>query len=274
MLTFAPGSHTIVIGDCAKVMHEHMERESVDVVVTSPPYNLGINYSKYDDHKKTAEYLEWFRWVSCGVWNVLKNEGSYFLNFSGAPREPALPYQVLCALLEDHWVLQNPIAWVKSITVPTGSFGHFKPVNSKRYINQTWEHVWHLTKTGDVPVDKLAIGVPFADKTNVKRFGAEGRADLRDRGNSWFIPYETIQSKEEKGYHPAIFPVALPEMCIRLHGVKNPVVLDPFVGTGTTNVATRRVDGTSIGIEIDPTYARDVAMKKIGGDVQLVDTTI
>ena len=60
-----------------------------------------------------------------------------------------------------------------------------------------------------------------------------------------FIPYETIQSRSERGYHPSTFPIQLPEMCIELHGVAekdNLVVLDPFCGTGSTAVACKDLE--------------------------------
>ena len=112
--------------------------------------------------------------------------------------------------------------------------GHYKPVNSARYLNQTSEYVFHLTKGGDVPLAKLSIGTPYQDKSNVARWGA-AKADVRDLGNVWFIPYETVQRARP---HPCVFPVKLPKQCIMLHGLeKTHLVMDPFVGTGTTGRA-------------------------------------
>jgi site-specific DNA-methyltransferase (adenine-specific) len=126
------------------------------------------------------------------------------------------------------------------------------------------ESVLHLTKTGKVPLDKLAIGVPFADKTNIARRGHA--ADKRDRGSTWFINYDTVQSKAEKFDHPAGFPVELPEWCIKLHGVQpNLVVLDPFLGAGTTLVATQQLGCHGIGIEIDPQYV-ETARKRLSDE--------
>jgi site-specific DNA-methyltransferase (adenine-specific) len=71
----------------------------------------------------------------------------------------------------------------------------------------------------------------------------------------WFIPYKTVRSKAQKFDHPAGFPVELPARCIKLHGVKEATVLDPFAGTGTTLVAAERLGCNGIGIEIDRQYA-------------------
>jgi site-specific DNA-methyltransferase (adenine-specific) len=131
--------------------------------------------------------------------------------------------------------------------------GHFKPVNSRRFVNGLSEYVFHFTKKGDVVLDKLGIGVPYQDKSNVARWKA-GAADLRDRGSVWFIPYDTIRKARP---HPCVFPVRLPEMCIRLHGLtKTRLVLDPFLGTGSTALACDRLGVDFIGFDIDPYYVR------------------
>jgi site-specific DNA-methyltransferase (adenine-specific) len=125
-------------------------------------------------------------------------------------------------------------------------------VGGKRFLHHNHEHIFHLTLTGSVALDRLAIGVPFKDKSNIARRGHA--RDLRCRGNTWHIPYDTVQSKAEKFHHPSTFPLELPRWCIRLHGVRHPVVLDPFMGTGTTLVAADRETVRGIGIDIDPVY--------------------
>src|SRR6185437_9118017 len=101
----------------------------------------------------------------------------------------------------------------------------------------------------EVPIDRLAIGVPFKDKSNIARRGHA--QDKRCAGNVWYIPYETVKSKAQKFNRPAGFPVELPERCIRLTGRDKGVVLDPFLGTGTTLVAAERLGWEGIGIDID-----------------------
>jgi site-specific DNA-methyltransferase (adenine-specific) len=139
--------------------------------------------------------------------------------------------------------------------------GHYKPITGKRYLNQNREAILHFTHNGDVEIDRLAVGVPFTDKSNIARRGHA--ADIHCAGNTWWIPYATVQSKAEKFDHPAGFPVELPERCIKLHGVKDGlVVLDPFLGAGTTLVAAQQLGCQGIGIEIDPTYC-EVARRRL-----------
>jgi len=130
--------------------------------------------------------------------------------------------------------------------------GHHKPVGGTRFLNRNHEHLFHLTLTGDVVLDRTAVGVPFKDKSNIARRGHA--RDLRCRGDTWFVPYETVQRRSGKHDHPGTYPLALPRWCIRLHGRPEPVVLDPFSGVGTTVLAAALEGGRGIGIEIDPAY--------------------
>ncbi len=243
---------------------------SVDIIVTSPPYNIGKAYNSYDDQKPRDDYLDWMERVASGAARVLADDGSFFLNIGGKPRDPWIPFDVV-QRFRPHFTLQNVIHWVKSIAIAkedAGNYeniagdvavGHYQPVNSSRYLSQCHEHIFHFTKEGDVALEKLGIGVPYQDKSNIGRWKAAER-DLRDRGNTWFIPYRTVRSSRP---HPTSFPEKLPEMCIRLHGCRPGIlVLDPFMGIGSTALAAIALGADYIGFEIDPAY-RDIAEARI-----------
>jgi len=258
-------------GDCLELLPA-LGEGSVDLVVTSPPYNLGISYKSFKDTAPRAEFLEWCRSWAAELKRVMADDASFFLNVGAAPANPLMPHQLILALTDGDkplFVLQNTFHWIKSVTIetPAGeqvSAGHFKPINSKRYVNDCHEYVFHLTKTGDVPLDRRAAGVPYVHKSNIARWGHTGGADLRCRGNNWFIPYETIQSRDKERPHPATFPVALVEQCIRLHG-KGPEtrLLDPFLGIGSSAVAAcRQKLAAFTGIELDAHYL-DTARERI-----------
>lgn len=244
------GAHRLICGDCVTVL-PGLAAEMVDVVVTSPPYNLGLSYRGYDDRRAEDEYLDWLVCVAREVRRVMKDDASFFLNISGSSSTPWLPFELIVRL-RPLFVLQNHITWIKSIATRSDSVGHFKPVGGQRFLHHNHEHIFHLTRSGDVKLDRLAIGVPFKDKSNIARRGHA--KDLRCRGNTWFIPYDTVQSKAAKFHHPSTFPVALPRWCIRLHGRPNALVLDPFMGTGTTMVAAELEGARGLGIEMDPSY--------------------
>jgi len=245
------GNQTIVVADCLAYL-TMMASQTVDCVVSSPPYNIGAKYNTYFDTKTRSAYIRWIRTVSIEIARVLKPDGAYFLNMGSTNVDPWIQNDVVMAL-RDTFVLQNHIIWAKSISVKENTFGHFKPINSPRFLNHTHESIYHFTLDGHATIDRLAIGVPFTDKTNITRRGHA--QDKRCGGDCWFIPYETVRSKEQKFNHPASFPVALPERCLRLHGKTEGLVLDPFVGTGATLLAAAKVGWRGIGIEIDQQYA-------------------
>lgn len=253
--------------DCVGGMRSRLAEGSVDVVVTSPPYNLGIAYRSHADDAPREEYLAWCDTWAAEVRRVLSPRGSFFLNVGGKPSDPWVPFDVL-GVMRRHFVLQNVIHWVKSIAVmreDVGGYpglegdlmaGHYKPINSSRFVNDCHEYIFHLTLGGVVPLDRLAVGVPYRDKSNVGRWKSGGR-DLRCRGNTWFLPYPTILRRERDRPHPATFPPVLPERCIRLHGLERTRrVLDPFMGLGSTAAACSALGVSCVGFEIDPEYHR------------------
>jgi site-specific DNA-methyltransferase (adenine-specific) len=256
------GRHNIILGDCLTEL-ELMPAASIDVIVTSPPYNIGVAYKSYNDKRPRESYLGWLKQIGSELARILKDDGSFFLNVGSTNSDPWITVDVaLC--FREVFTLQNHITWVKSVSIGDDTVGHFKPIGSKRYLNQNHEAVFHFTKTGSIPVDRLAIGVPFRDKSNIARWGHA--RDKRCTGNVWFIPYDTVKSKAQKFNHPAGFPIDLPERCIKLHGAKDALVLDPFLGAGTTLVAVERLGHRGVGIEIDPHYA-EAAVSRVSGEV-------
>jgi site-specific DNA-methyltransferase (adenine-specific) len=253
----------VVLDDCLNALHA-MPAGSVDVIVTSPPYNIGVNYSQHDDQMARSAFLAWLGECFAELYRVLKDDGSFFLNINGSGTKDdfLLPRAIADRAFAVGFVPQNEIVWVKAIEVDGVIRGHCKPVNSLAYLTRMHETILHLTKRGDVPLDKLSIGVPYADKSNIERRGHA--QDQRDRGNNWFLPYATVQSMAEKFDHPAGFPVELPTRCIKLHGVRpDLVVVDPFLGAGTSLVAAQALGCRSIGIEIDPKYV-EASIRRLG----------
>jgi site-specific DNA-methyltransferase (adenine-specific) len=242
------------LGDCLSGMAK-LPTSSVDLVVTSPPYNLGVRYRQYSDRQDRQSYLQWCANWAGEIRRMLKPSGSFFLNIGAAPSNPMLPHEIVFQL-RDLFVLQNTIHWIKSIAIDDRTFGHFKPIGSKRFLNDCHEYIFHFTKSGRVEVDRLALGVPYQDKSNIARWSHTRSRDKRCRGNTWFIPYQTIQSRAKERPHPATFPVQLAEWCIKLEGTARVrIMLDPFLGIGNSAAAARNCDVKKfIGFEIDRTY--------------------
>jgi site-specific DNA-methyltransferase (adenine-specific) len=237
--------------------------------VTSPPYNRRIPYRGYEDARPREDYLAWMRRLGEVVARVLDADGSFFLNLGGSPRDPWLPWDVAREVGRS-FVLQNVLHWIKSIAIGRGSgagatgamaFGHYKPLVSDRFVHGAHEYIFQFTHRGDVRLDRLAIGVPYQDRSNVGRWQRPA-SERRCRGNTWFLPYATIRSREHDRPHPATFPTELPEWCIRLHGLgRTRQVVDPFVGIGSSAVAAARLGVDFVGFDLDAGYLQEAARR-------------
>jgi len=265
---FKKTSVAIHLQDCVKGMSERIEPGAIDVVVTSPPYNIGVRYNKYDDKSDRSAYLAWTEKWTEAVFSVLSEDGSFFLNISGKPTDPWVPFEV-ATVVRRRFALQNTIHWIKSLAImkhDVGNYpgveknvvvGHYKPINSRCYVNDAHEYIFHFTKTGRVTLDRLAVGVPYQDESNIGRWKSREKKHLHCRGNTWFIPYRTIMNRKKERPHPASFPPKLPAMCMKLHGLQRcRRVLDPFMGIGNTALAAAQLEIPEvIGFEIDAEYA-------------------
>lgn len=251
--------------DCISGMQD-LPEASVDVFVTSPPYNIGIKYNGYDDTMERENYLSWMGDWADVVLAKMSDSGSLFLNVGGKPTDPWGPFQLLMQMQNRGFHLQNIIHWVKSIAIKkdeVGNYphitddvvvGHYKPINSKRFLNDCHEYIFHLTKHGTTELDRLAVGVGYQDKSNVSRWGNAAN-DVHCRGNTWFIPYKTINNRTNDRPHPATFPVELPRRCIMLHGVERTKhAVDPFMGIGTSAEAAASLGVEFTGYELCKEY--------------------
>ena len=271
--SLASGSTSLrfYLGDCTEVLPQ-LEPGSLDAIVTSPPYNLGIRYRTYDDTIPRSEYLQWTdRWLAAAG-EALAPQGSLFLNVGAKPTDPWTALDV-AHTARGHFRLQNTIHWIKSIAIEKGlagtrsgltddlAVGHYKPINSRRFLHDCHEFVFHFTPGGHTPLDRQAVGVRYQDQSNVGRWQTAA-GGVRCRGNTWFIPYDTIQSREKDRPHPATFPPKLPEMCLRLHGLDRVrTAADPFMGLGSTAVACATLGVNFVGIELDEGYLREAVAR-------------
>jgi site-specific DNA-methyltransferase (adenine-specific) len=265
------GTLRFYLGDCVDVLRS-LTPGAISVIVTSPPYNLGVRYRSYDDTVPRDRYLAWTgEWVAAAT-RALDPAGSLFLNLGAKPTDPWTALDVAQAA-RPHLQLQNTLHWIKSIAIDreaTGTsagltrdlnVGHYKPINSDRFVNDCHEFIFHFTPTGRTPLDRRAIGVQYQDASNVARW-ATGGGNRRCRGNTWFIPYETIQDRAKDRPHPATFPPRVPEYCLKLHGLSRvKLVADPFLGLGSSAIAAAQLGVDFIGIELDEHYLKEAVAR-------------
>jgi len=241
--------------DCLKVLPTIPDK-SIDLIITSPPYNLGLKYNTYEDSK--SDYIEWLINIFNKCCNVLKDDGHLFINLSSSKENPFTAYKIAEGI---NWKLQNNIIWAKSVEIDGYVRGYNTPTSSKRFLKNGWEHLFHFTKFGNTKIDLKSSGVPYNNKyNNAERMFKKTGKKWTATTNCWHITYKSKATKEITKQiagdkkHPAIFPENLVEKCLKVSGIKKGKILDPFMGTGTTGLVAKKYKLNFIGIELDKDY--------------------
>lgn len=215
----------IINGDCQEQLKLFPDN-TIDLAITSPPYKDSDGY--------TESLIEN---VCTELYRILTPNSLFFLNFGHLVEDKFRPFRVCQIAMECGFELNDTITWRKN---------HYKPIQGSKRLNNLSEFIFILYKGKMPKLNRLAIGIPYTDISNAKRF-ANGR-NLKCRGNVWDIKYQTINSKSEKSHNDR-FPDKLPELCIKLCDYPIVTILDPFVGSGTTCKVAERLGFDSIGIE-------------------------
>jgi site-specific DNA-methyltransferase (adenine-specific) len=148
--------YKLIVDDCIDWM-SNQKQNSIDCIITSPPYNLNIKYGDYNDSISRDSYLKWIGDVASSCKNVLKDNGQIFLNVGYSNSDPFVSMDV-AQVFRKYFILQNNFTWVKHIMVNDTGYGQYKPILSDRYASATTESIFHFTKKGDVKIDRVAIG--------------------------------------------------------------------------------------------------------------------
>jgi site-specific DNA-methyltransferase (adenine-specific) len=212
---------------------------SVDLIVTSPPYNVSIEYGAVRDDISYSEYLEFTRRWLARARAFCRDDGRLCLNI---PLDKNLGGQqpvygdILQIARKAGWRYHSTIIWNEQNISRRTAWGSWRSARAPYVIAPVevilvmYREQWRKTRPGmsDISRDE------FIDWTNgVWTFGGE---------------------KRKKTRHPAPFPVELPRRCIRLFSYVGDTVLDPFLGSGTTLLACAELGRKGIGVEIDPVY--------------------
>ncbi len=234
------GEQLVVIGDSRNM--KLVRDSSITVCATSPPYyrkkEYETQYATYDEYRKYLKQV----WIE--VRRKLKDSGLLFVNIGNSFDNQFKSFEIAKDVADCGFNLVQPVIWVK---------GHHSPVQGDKHLNHLYEFVFIFSKTLNYTLRRLAIGIPYKDKSNVGRWKVAKR-DLRCRGDVWHINYETVQKHSQK-LHEAIFPKQLPEFCIKLASLhKSDIVLDPFLGSGTTVLAAYELGRRSVGYEVNSGY--------------------
>jgi modification methylase len=218
---------------------------SVHLMVTSPPYNVS---KEYDEDLTLEEYRELLRRVLRETFRVLVEGGRACVNVANVGRKPYIPFHAFIAedMIKLGYSMRGEIIWNKGGSAgPSTAWGSWKSASNPT-LRDVHEYILIFSKDS------------FARKREGKK-NTIGRDEFLEYTKSiWSFPSESAK----RVGHPAPFPLELPRRLIQLYSFENDVVLDPFVGSGSTCIAALQSNRLYIGYEKNRSYAR-LAEKRI-----------
>lgn len=274
--------NTIYIGDCSKVLSDvaKFPDNSVNLIVTSPPYAEKRIDTYGGVHEK--KYVEWFLPIANELKRILTDDGSFILNIKEHPTNGERGIYVLELVLElrkQGWFWIEEYCWYKKNSFPGKWPNRFR---------DSWERCFHFTKSKDFKMYQEQVKVPIGEWAD-KRFKSMNENDfirhisknnthLGRNVSNWLdkktvFPHNVLVFEEEhrlylsnlvetavnisQQSHSAIFPIELPSWFIRLFSKDKDIILDPFMGSGTTAVAALLHNRKYLGVEMLPEYVKE-----------------
>lgn len=220
---------------------------SIDLIITSPPYNVDVRYSVYDDKIPYEVYLEFTtKWLA-KCYKLMKDDGRFCLNIpldKNKGGQQSVYADIMGIAKEAGWRYHSTIVWNEQNISRRTAWGSWASASAPYII---------------APVEMIAL--LYKKQWNKKN---KGKSDItRDEFMEWTNGVWNFmgESKRKIG-HPSPFPLQLPRRCIRLLSYTNDTVLDPFLGSGTTLVACLQTERKGIGIEVDSKYC-EIAKQRL-----------
>ena len=242
----------IRIGDCREVLKE-VPSESVKLVVTSPPYNIGKPYGKYKDKVALNDWEDLINDVTKEVHRILTPDGSFFLNLSPVPfgndKEilplPFIGYQIM---KDNGFYLRNMITW---------TFNNMQ--NCVNRLSGRYENIlWGVKDINNYVFNLDEIRIPYITKNDKRLEGGKGRNPT----DVWYFDRVNNMTKKKLNLtHPTVYPLEMIMRILKMSSNPGDTILDPFDGSGTSLVAAKILGRNGIGIEIDKNFAKEIQMR-------------
>jgi site-specific DNA-methyltransferase (adenine-specific)/site-specific DNA-methyltransferase (cytosine-N4-specific) len=268
----------IILGDCKEVL-KTLDDNSIDLIVTSPPY-ADRRKNTYGGIK-SDKYVEWFLPISEQLLRVLKPTGTFILNIKEkAEKGERNTYviELILALKKQGWLWTEEFIWYKKNCYPGKWPNRFR---------DAWEHLLQFNKTKKFNMYQEEVMIPIGEwvngrlknlsETDKRRDNSKSGSGFGKNISNWLnrkkvyptnvLHFATVCNNKN---HSAAFPEELPEWFIKLFTKKYDLVLDPFLGSGTTVEVAQRMERNSIGIEIIPEYV-EMAKAKLEKKFTLFD---
>jgi len=244
----------MIYNDKCENIIPNLKNNSIDLIITSPPYNvdLGNNkynknpYDLYNDNREHKNYILWLKNIFDKIYLKLKKGGRVCINI-GDGKNGAIPTNsdIIQFMKELNYIPMTHIIWDKSQVGNRTAWGSWLSPSSPSFPTP-FEHILVFCKEN-------------------KKLQEKGITDLKKQEfidwslSLWkFVP----ETQMKKIGHPAMFPLELPKRCIKMFSWVNATVLDPFMGVGTTGIACKKLNRNFIGIELSKKYF-DIAEKRI-----------
>ena len=245
-------------GDAAIVMN-HIENESIDCIVTTPPYWRRRTQGTESITATTAdEFINQLLQTMSQAWRVLKPQGSLWLNMGDDTTDgfvQGIPWRIVLAMMDRQgWQLVNEVVWNKTTTSPQGSQDHLRKVH---------EFMFHLVKNDDFYYNDDELRHTYArivrnDDKGRKKTGKVKDQYLQPESEHGMVPGDvwTIGVQRSGIAHYCVAPDMLYRLPIVATCPKGGIVLDPYCGTGTACKIAYEMNRRSIGIDINPDYVK------------------
>jgi len=237
-------------------LNKHLfEKEFIDLIVTSPPYNVGIDYNSNNDEISYDDYLKFTHtWISnCFSWS--KPQARFLLNIpldknKGGNRSVGADITKIAQQIG--WKYHSTIVWNEGNISRRTAWGSWLSASAPFVI---------------APVELIVV----LYKDQWKKTEGTRKSDIsKDEFMAWTNGVWTFNGESKKRIgHPAPFPRELPRRCIKLFSFVNDLVFDPFCGSGTTLIESYLNNRKTVGVELDDKYC-EVAIKRISSEVNLV----
>ncbi len=267
----------VILGDCLDVL-KNMNSNNVDLIITSPPYA--------DQRTKTYggvhpdNYVEWFLPITNELLRVLKPTGTFILNIKekvSSGERHTYVMELVMAMRKQGWFWTEEFIWHKKNCYPGKWPNRFR---------DAWERLLQFNKQKDFNMYQQEVMVPMGDwaKTRLKNLSETDKRRDNSKVGSGFgkniskwvgreMAYPSnvlvMATESSNKQHSAVFPKELPTWFIKLFTRSGDLVLDPFLGSGTTSISALELNRNSIGIEIKKEYC-ELAVKNINEHINKI----